>query len=82
MKTAAKSTPHWPTIAIVGVGLIGGSLGLAVTARRLAARVIGVGRSAGSLAEARRRDSELEADSSLGISPDEFRRAVLSSRRQ
>jgi hypothetical protein len=34
------------------------------------------------VAEARRRDSELEADSSLGISPDEFRRAVLSSRRQ
>jgi len=46
--------PPWPTVAIVGVGLIGGSIGLAVKDRRLAARVIGVGRSAESLAEARR----------------------------
>jgi len=46
--------PPWPTVAIVGVGLIGGSIGLAVKDRRLAARVIGVGRSAASLAEARR----------------------------
>jgi len=45
---------HWPTVAIVGVGLIGGSIGLALKARRLAGRVIGVGRSAGSLAEAKR----------------------------
>ena len=45
---------HWPTVAIVGVGLIGGSIGLALKARKLAGRVIGVGRSPGSLAEARR----------------------------
>jgi len=45
---------HWPTVAIVGVGMIGGSIGRALLARRLAERVIGVGRSAQGLAEARR----------------------------
>ncbi len=45
---------EWPTVAIVGVGLIGGSIGLALQARRLSGRVIGVGRSAESLAAARR----------------------------
>ena len=44
---------EWPTVAIVGVGLIGGSIGLALQSRRLAGRVIGVGRSAASLATAR-----------------------------
>jgi prephenate dehydrogenase len=43
----------WPTVAIVGVGLIGGSIGRAVLARRLARRVIGIGRSDAGLAEAR-----------------------------
>jgi prephenate dehydrogenase len=43
------------TIAIVGVGLIGGSIGLALKRRRLARRVVGVGRRASSLAAARRR---------------------------
>jgi prephenate dehydrogenase len=42
-------------VAIVGVGLIGGSIGSAVRARRLAAEVIGIGRDAGALAEAARR---------------------------
>ena len=40
---------HFPvrfgTVAIVGVGLIGGSLGMALKRRRLAHRVIGIGRS-------------------------------------
>lgn len=48
--------PHWPTVAIVGVGLIGGSIGLALKSRRLAGRVIGIGRRAASLAEAKRRN--------------------------
>ena len=42
------------TVAIIGVGLIGGSIGLALRARGLASRVIGVGRGEASLAEARR----------------------------
>jgi prephenate dehydrogenase len=39
------------TVAIIGVGLIGGSIGLALRARGLAARVIGVGRDEARLAE-------------------------------
>ena len=56
MKPAAPSPTNteWPTVAIVGVGLIGGSIGLALQARRLAGRVIGIGRSSASLAAARR----------------------------
>ena len=42
------------TVAIVGVGLIGGSIGLALRARGLAGRVVGIGRDAASLEEARR----------------------------
>jgi prephenate dehydrogenase len=41
------------TVAIVGVGLIGGSLGMALKERRLAATVIGVGRSAERLQHAK-----------------------------
>lgn len=55
MKAAASSPKaHWPTVAIVGVGLIGGSVGLALQARRLAQRVIGIGRTAAALAAARK----------------------------
>jgi len=42
------------TVTIVGVGLIGGSIGLALRERRLARRVVGVGRRAASLREAKR----------------------------
>lgn len=64
-----KASVHWPRIAIVGVGLIGGSVGLAALSRRLAGRVIGVGRSAGSLAEAKRCGAvtETTTDLSAGI---------------
>jgi prephenate dehydrogenase len=43
---------HFGTAVIVGVGLIGGSIGLALRARRLASHVIGVGRNALSLERA------------------------------
>ena len=49
-----KMNAHWQTVAIVGVGLIGGSVGLALRSRRLAGRIVGVGRTPGSLAEALR----------------------------
>jgi prephenate dehydrogenase len=52
--------PQWPTVAIVGVGLIGGSIGKALLARRLATRVIGIGRSAESLAVAKRQRTVTE----------------------
>jgi prephenate dehydrogenase len=42
------------TVAIVGVGLIGGSIGLALRARGLASEVIGVGRDPATLEEAER----------------------------
>lgn len=51
-KISPVSSPNWDTVAIVGVGLIGGSLGLALRQRKLARRVIGVGRRASSLAAA------------------------------
>ena len=44
---------HWDTVTIVGVGLIGGSAGLALTKRGAAKKIIGVGRSDSSLAIAR-----------------------------
>ena len=47
-------TPHWPSVAIVGAGLIGGSVGRALLDRGLARRVIGIGRSQQSLDEAAR----------------------------
>jgi prephenate dehydrogenase len=43
---------HWNIVAIVGVGLIGGSIGLAVRQRKLAEKVIGIGRSPESLRKA------------------------------
>lgn len=43
----------WDTVAIVGVGLIGGSIGLALQQRGLARRVVGIGRRASSLKKAR-----------------------------
>jgi prephenate dehydrogenase len=50
-----KASPApWPTVAIVGVGMIGGSIAAALRSRRLAGRVIGVGRSAASLSVAKR----------------------------
>jgi prephenate dehydrogenase len=41
------------TVAIIGVGLIGGSIGLALRERQLAGRVVGIGRSRESLEIAR-----------------------------
>lgn len=42
---------HWGKIALLGVGLLGGSLGLAVKQRRLADRVVGFVRRRESIAE-------------------------------
>lgn len=49
-KTAKRK---WSTVAVVGVGLIGGSIGLALRRRNLAQRVVGVGRRAASLRRAK-----------------------------
>ncbi len=45
---------QWDTIAIVGVGLIGGSIGLALRKRKLAKNVVGIGRRQTSLRMAHR----------------------------
>jgi prephenate dehydrogenase len=46
-------TASWHSVAIVGVGMIGGSIGKALLGRRLATRVIGIGRSQAGLDAAR-----------------------------
>ena len=46
-------TAQWDTVTIVGVGLIGGSAGLALAKRGAANKIIGVGRSDSSLAAAK-----------------------------
>ncbi len=53
MSTTGKSNILFDTVAIVGVGLIGGSLGMALKSRSLARRVIGVGRSEQKLMRAK-----------------------------
>jgi len=45
---------HWEKVSLIGVGLLGGSLGLAIKRRRLAKTVAGYVRRAASVAECRR----------------------------
>jgi len=45
-------TTSWERVAIIGVGLMGGSLGLALRERHLAGTVVGIGRRMGSLRRA------------------------------
>lgn len=44
---------QWDTVAILGVGLMGGSIGLALRRRRLAREVVGIGRRTATLRVAR-----------------------------
>jgi prephenate dehydrogenase len=55
-RTATPETRavHWKKITLVGVGLLGGSLGLALRKRRLAKSVVGFVRRETSVAECRR----------------------------
>lgn len=50
---AASPAPSYDTITIVGVGLIGASIGLAIRERKLAAHVVGVGRTKKTLDKAK-----------------------------
>jgi prephenate dehydrogenase len=54
VKTGEPGAPQFPTAAIVGVGLLGASLGLALKAHGLAGRVVGAGRRQASLETAQR----------------------------
>ncbi len=49
----ATAIPKWDTVAIVGVGLIGGSIGIDLLRRGLAKHVVGIGRREESLKIAR-----------------------------
>jgi len=51
---AAMETSSFGVVAILGPGLIGGSLGLALRQRRLAQRVVGIGHRATSIEAAKR----------------------------
>jgi prephenate dehydrogenase len=44
---------RWESVTIIGVGLIGASIGLALRERRLAKKVVGVGRRASTLRQAK-----------------------------
>jgi len=56
---------HYDTVAIVGVGLIGGSIGLALRKRDLAKRVVGIGRRTVSLSKAESRGAVTESTTDL-----------------
>src|SRR5262245_625777 len=62
---STAATQRWDTVAIVGVGLIGGSIGLALRERRLASRVVGIGRRPASLALAKRLGCVTETTTSI-----------------
>lgn len=52
MSHSSSNLPHFETLTIVGVGLLGGSIARAAKQRGLVQRVIGVGRSAARLEQA------------------------------
>jgi prephenate dehydrogenase len=56
---------RWNTVAIVGVGLIGGSIGLALRKRKLAKEVVGIGRRRSSLAKALARGCVTKTSTSI-----------------
>ena len=55
----------WNRVALIGVGLLGGSVGLALRARELARVIVGVGRSSERLEAARTRGAVTETTTSL-----------------
>ena len=60
---------RWRRVAIIGVGLMGGSLGLALKSRDLAGTVVGMGRRKRSLLAARRRGAcdEITTDAAAAV---------------
>lgn len=67
----------WKNVAIVGVGMIGGSIGLALRKRGLVERVIGVGRNPESLQRALRRGAVTEITSRVEDLDDSLDLAVV-----
>jgi prephenate dehydrogenase len=63
-------TASWHSVAIVGVGMIGGSIGKALRGRRLATRVIGIGRSQAGLDAARRAVAVTDTSTDIAAAAD------------
>jgi prephenate dehydrogenase len=61
----SRTMKHWDTVAIVGVGLIGGSIGLALRRRGLVRRVVGIGRNETRLRKAAELGAITEATESI-----------------
>lgn len=57
--------PRYDTVAIIGVGLIGGSIGLALRRRRLTKTIVGIGRRRSSLAKAQDRGCVTKTSTSI-----------------
>ena len=57
--------PHWQKVTLVGVGLLGGSIGLALRQRQLAARVVGYVRRTPAIAECEQAGAVDKADTDL-----------------
>ncbi|HEY2414197.1 MAG TPA: prephenate dehydrogenase/arogenate dehydrogenase family protein [Pirellulaceae bacterium] len=57
----------WNNVAIIGVGLIGGSIGLALRERKLAGHVIGIGRREASLQAALARDCVTQTTTDIAV---------------
>jgi prephenate dehydrogenase len=63
-------TASWHSVAIVGVGMIGGSIGKALRGRHLATRVIGIGRSQAGLDAARRAAAVTDTSTDIAAAAD------------
>jgi prephenate dehydrogenase len=57
---------RWECVAIVGVGLIGGSIGLALRQRGLARRIVGIGRRRSRLHKAKQRGAITDTTTQFG----------------
>jgi prephenate dehydrogenase len=68
---------RWDTVAIIGVGLIGGSIGLALAERKLARRIIGIGRRRSSLVKALARGCVSEITTSIARGVKQVRLTVI-----
>ena len=71
------SRPHFERVVILGVGLLGGSLGLALRKQKLAKTVIGWGRDSARLRKALKKGVIQEAHTDLGLAVAEADLIVL-----
>ena len=75
--TPETPTVHWKKVTLIGVGLLGGSLGLALRKRRLAKSVVGFVRRKASVAECKRIGAVTLATQDLGLAVEGAEMVVL-----